>query len=54
MKADGQSLESKDRCREVCCIIARNTSSEPELIETQDAAECQKHRADVGTRGGRV
>ena len=41
----------------VCCIRPSNApgGSEPtDIIKTQDAAECQKHHADVGTRGGRI
>ena len=48
--ADAQSPRSKDRCIQVCCLLASNTSTEPEwtdIRKTQDAAECQKHHADV-------
>ena len=42
---------------QVCCIRFSDTLGESErtgIIKTQDAVECQKHHADVGTRSGRI
>ena len=47
----------EDGCREACRIRRGNTPGESvrtDVRKTQDAAECQKYHADVGTRGGRV
>ena len=50
MEAHGQSLRSEDGCRQVRRTRPSNTPSESErtdIRKIQDAAEYQKHHADV-------